>query len=64
MNVVGSEPEYTEAMDQAVRASLAELHDDLRSRVDTGAHLRQIRVLADPRGIALEIGHGASACAD
>ncbi|MEU1265630.1 MULTISPECIES: hypothetical protein [Streptomyces] len=46
-------------MDQAVRASLTELHDDLRSRVDADAHLRQVRVLADPRGIALEIGHGA-----
>jgi hypothetical protein len=59
MDVAGSEPEYTEAMDQAVRASLTELHDDLRSRVDADAHLRQVRVLADPRGIALEIGHGA-----
>ncbi|MFE5197957.1 hypothetical protein ACFQ93_30175 [Streptomyces sp. NPDC056601] len=59
MDVAGGEPEYTMAMDEAMRAGLAQLHNDLRLRVDTSAHLRQVRVQADPLRIALEIGHGA-----
>jgi len=53
------EPEYTEALDRAMRASIAKLRDDLSSQMDTAAHLRRVRELADPSHIALEAGHGA-----
>ena len=55
------EPEYTEAMDRAMRASIAQLRHDLSSQMDTDAHLRRVRELADPAHTALEVGHGVHA---